>query len=470
MKNRNKNISWKNNNNYPVKAYVITQKKQEEKNHLSGNPYIPKALRNRNIPKQNPDKNNNLNNKINNRKEIINYLKNNNQPLCNIFKNDKTIYNKLGSVISNINRSNNNSLPLTEKINKYKEGSIGLINIGNTCYLNSALQNLKNVYHLTYYLLYNYRDYDEHGFTYKYCKLIANLINQGSRQCFEPKEFFNKLSEYAPIFRFGHQNDSNLSILYILNFLEKETKKYTKYKILQDIKLSYLNPLEKEKFYSFLKKIFERRNSCIIDFFYGFQKDMYKCNICPHNIFNFQGFSVLNLSIMKQNNESIKSLQEAIQYYQKEQIHKKEKNFVCQKCNNYNISTQSIIISYPKNLIINFKRIGEQHFYNHNVKIDEFMKIQTDKYLYEYELIGFIKHMGGAYSGHNIAICKNFFDEKWYVYDDSRVQRIDNTNYINDDYSVNTTDGFLFFYKQKDNIISDNEKDLIKKKSEEIRK
>lgn len=177
---------------------------------------------------------------------------------------------------------------------------------------------------------------------------------------------------------------------------------------------------------------------------------------------------------MKRNNEPIYSLQEAIQYYQESQIHQNDKDFVCQNCKNYDILTQSIIISYPKNLIINFKRIGEQNFYNQNVKIQEILKINTENYLYEYELIGLIKHIGGAYSGHNIAICKNFFDEKWYVYDDSTVRRIYNTIHVKNDYSnginVDTSNGFLFFYKKKDNIISDNEKDLIKQKSAELRK
>ena len=59
--------------------------------------------------------------------------------------------NKFRSVISRaiINRT----LPSNVKPPKYRNGNIGLLNIGNTCYLNSALQNLKNIFPLTLYLL-----------------------------------------------------------------------------------------------------------------------------------------------------------------------------------------------------------------------------------------------------------------------------------------------------------------------------
>ena len=179
---------------------------------------------------------------------------------------------------------------------------------------------------------------------------------------------------------------------------------------------------------------------------------------------------------MSQNNKPIYTLNEAIEYYQKSQIHENESGFVCPNCKKYSILTQSLIISYPKNLIINFKRIGEKDFYNHNVLIPGILELPTSNYFYEYELIGLIKHIGGAFSGHNIAICKNFFDEKWYVYNDSRVIRVDNTSYVNKAYInekdsyVDTSNGFLFFYKKKDIKISKNDKDLIKQKSEELRK
>ena len=130
--------------------------------------------------------------------------------------------------------------------------------------------------------------------------------------------------------------------------------------------------------------------------------------------------------------------------------------------------TKTIIISYPKILIINFKRIGEQHFYDHNVEVTSELNINK----YKYELIGFIKHIGGEKSGHNIAVCKNFFDNKWYEYDDHLVREITTFKYSDKKDKPDTRNGFLFFYKKLgifDNIETDEDKNLIFKISFDIR-
>ena len=173
------------------------------------------------------------------------------------------------------------------------------------------------------------------------------------------------------------------------------------------------------------------------------------------------------------NNTKIDSLEKAIEYYQYGQHHYNEEDFFCSKCKGNRIITQSIIISLPKFLIINFKRIGENNYYNHKVEIPNDLKIKNklDNTDYEYELIGFIKHLGGADSGHNISICKNFFDNIWYQYNDSKVFSCHNSVYYN--YYTNeidTSNAFLFFYKKKDVNITEEEINIIINNSSELRK
>lgn len=172
------------------------------------------------------------------------------------------------------------------------------------------------------------------------------------------------------------------------------------------------------------------------------------------------------------NNTKIDSLEKAIEYYQYGQPHYNEKDFFCSKCNGHRIITQSIIISLPKFLIINLKRIVENNYYNHKVEIPNDLKIKNrlDNIDYEYELIGFIKHLE-ADSGHNISICKNFFDNIWYQYNDSKVSSCNNSvsnNYYTNE--IDTSNAFLFFYKKKDVNITPEEIDIIINNSAELRK
>lgn len=323
------------------------------------------------------------------------------------------------------------------------KGTIGLANLGFTCYFNSILQNLKNVYPFTLYLLKNYKNFNKSGFTYKYCKLIANLISQKKNKYFEPSEFFNCLQELAPIFRICEQNDSCICILYIFKYLEKEIKKPGEPN--PDI-IDSLNEEDKKKFKHFISKSFSGKNSYILDYFYGFQQEIFKCRKCQSSRIFFQGFSVLNLPIAISDVQRISKLEDAFKCYQLWRTHKDKENFDCSDCKGRDTMNRSLIISYPKILIINFKRIGEEYFYNHNVEIPP--ELILDKY--KYELIGFIEHIGGPKSGHNIALCKNFFDDRWYEYNDDQVRRIEYFNIKNKKEKPDTKNGFLFFYKRLD--------------------
>ena len=282
----------------------------------------------------------------------------------------------------------------------------------------------------------------------------------------------------SSLFNFWQQNDSNLCIITILSLLSREIRA-----VKNSIRINYCpkyiisnisDPKEKEKFEIFDKKNKEKRLSPIIDNFYGYQVDIYKCENknCGYVNYTFQILSVLNLPIVDKNNERINSLKQSMKYYQEKSFHYNEKEFSCKNCNQYYISTQSILISLPKIFIINLKRLGEQNFYSHNLEIPRSFEakeiaVNWNHSNFEYELTGFIKHYGGANSGHNIAICKNFFDSIWYEYNDSRVKFMGNAGYHNN--NIDLSNGFLFFYVQKDNVDNSANYSIIAEKARKLK-
>ena len=119
--------------------------------------------------------------------------------------------------------------------------------------------------------------------------------------------------------------------------------------------------------------------------------------------------------------------------------------------------TQSLIISFPQFLIINFQIIGENKCYSHKVDFQLDLIInENEKYEIKYKLIGYLKYIGRGKSGHNEAISKNFFDI-FGIYNDNVITYLNNNkNIIN-----KSNDILLFFYKKEELQISENTKEIL---------
>lgn len=59
----------------------------------------------------------------------------------------------------------------------------------------------------------------------------------------------------------------------------------------------------------------------------------------------------------------------------------------------------------------------------------------------KYELYGIVNHYGNCGGGHYTAFAKNFLDKKWYVFDDSDVQPIKESQLV-------TKAAYLLFYQK----------------------
>lgn len=154
---------------------------------------------------------------------------------------------------------------------------------------------------------------------------------------------------------------------------------------------------------------------------------------CDYNNITFQCFNYLDLSIYNIINEKkITNLEECIKYYEREII----SEFKCEKCGS-TILMKNTIYKLPKILIINFNRVYDKYHLNYLVKYPEYFN--TNKYFSEkpkfinnsltsesnyYSLNGIIVHYGNSYSGHKTAFCKNFFNDKWYYFDDNYVENV----------------------------------------------
>ena len=208
-------------------------------------------------------------------------------------------------------------LPLDKENNKH--GLVGLNNIGNTCYMNTALQCLSNCNILTNYFLndtylkFMNKD-DPIGSKGKLVESYAEIIKHlwyGLADSFSPNDFKEIIGNIRKIFKDFQQQDSQEFLSFLLDGLHEDLNKVLKKPyIAQKDNLIFQNPNDEFNYY---RKIFYARNqSIIIDLFYGIYKSILYCpNQNCNNISNtFDPYSIITLSLNNDiENQKMKNIQ-----------------------------------------------------------------------------------------------------------------------------------------------------------------
>ena len=332
------------------------------------------------------------------------------------------------------------------EISSIYKSKIGLRNLGNTCFMNTCLQNL---IHSEFFIiklfskssLLSSKTKISKQF-YSLCKEVSSCITSS----FSPYDFKSAFGSKHSMFSGYNQHDTQEFCRILLEDMNSELNE-----VLNPAPYKELSTLNKSKIEcnkEFDEVFRKRENSLIMDTFYGQLINIFKCE-CDFETYSFE--KILDLPLLLQKHSSSIDIKDLLKdYFECERIKFETK---CEKCKKKEWHTKEIKISQPPNiLILSLQRQNPRTGSKNNSYVKFYDNIDMSEYLdhecwnkndAKYSLYGIGNHSGSINFGHYYAYIK--INNTWYEFNDSSVS----TYSKGDDNSSSTA--YVLFYK-KNNI------------------
>lgn len=280
-------------------------------------------------------------------------------------------------------------------------GKVGLLNNGNTCYLNSSLQLLTQAGGYCNKMLKDYKNNKFKNFNDLEKHIVMLMKNKwvsNENIYFNPRYTQKVIAKQNSLFdpRLGKQNDAHEALIYIIDLLDHESKLVFKSILTSNV----------------------------------------KCKICNNISSTDEEFDILSLPFADKVSLSLLS------FFKNEVT---DENVFCSKCKERTKSEKKYSAKMlGDNIIIHMKRFqtnlingkfGKKKI-NDRIKIEEMLHINYHKY----ELRGIILHRGSIDGGHYTFLGRDLVN-KWVLYNDSKCMDFD----LNSNHEISS---YIFLYEK----------------------
>ena len=328
-------------------------------------------------------------------------------------------------------------------------GLSGLVNFGNTCYMNSAIQCLSQIKKFREYFTSKAfgndidRKKEEITLIIEWYKVLCALWQENS--ILKPQSFRNEVRMLA--FKQGinlnlvgnGQNDVQEFIVFLINSLHNGLSK----KVNMNISGKIVNDLDRQALEAFKswRLFFKDDYSNMVDLFYG-QHSSNIYNLEKNKLSTtYEPFCYLTLPIPNLTNKEQKvSIQDCLNEYTSfEKLDGENKWFYEEKKEYIECYKQIKFWSTPKVLIIVLKRFLNNG--SKNTALIDFPLDELDLSSYslgygasknKYKLRSISNHTGSLGGGHYFSYCLSSEDNKWYCFNDTLVKPIEKDKLVSD--------------------------------------